>query len=164
MQIRNLTFLFILSIAVSCKPTSEGKSSDSLLWPLIQSSIDTQQKCQQANTAKATGANCFQLSTNSLIYNTNTSSFVAVGTATISAGAKLQCKCPSTGTTKQNSWYTEVDATKQPILIAAAPSSYYTNNQTTLENYSVGDVLYCGLTTADCSIGDYLYQKIRIVP
>lgn len=166
MQIRKLKILNILlfvGVYLYCKPKSES-GIDSNLWPLIQNSIENQQKCQLPNAVNSNSAQCFQSSTSPMIYNVTTSSLIPIGTSTLSVGTKLQCKCPDSNLARQNSWYLEADANSKPITISHAPNAYYTNNQMNLENYSVGDVLYCALSTASCNTTDYLYQKIRIVP
>ncbi|TGM04727.1 hypothetical protein EHQ86_11050 [Leptospira yasudae] len=166
MRIHNvkLIVLFLsIGFCLVCKPKSDS-GIDSNLWPLIQNSIDNQQKCQLPNAViSSNNVNCFQQSSVSILYNLNTSSLIPVGTTTISAGAKLQCKCPS-GSINSNVWYTESDTSKQPILIKSVPPSYYPNDPKILEGYNVGDTIYCALNTTVCNINDSIYQKIKIVP
>ncbi|MCR8648455.1 hypothetical protein A1343_15945 [Leptospira interrogans serovar Bataviae] len=165
MQIRKLkimNIILLVGVCFYCNPKSES-GIDSNLWPIIQNSIENQQKCQLPNAANSNSAQCFQQSSVSILYNLNTSSLIPVGTTAISAGAKLQCKCPS-GSINSNVWYMESDSTKQPVLIKTVPTSYYPNDPKILEGYNVGDTIYCSLNTTLCSISDYIYQKIRIVP
>lgn len=121
--------------------------------------FENEQICSESGSIRGINNLCFRAGGSNMIFDLNSSSYIS---GTVSANTPLRCRCPENAADSNTGWYLYIPANANTTVGLDLVSSSYTSDlQQTLANYSSGEQfacmpLYCPSTR--------FYQLIDAVP